>query len=691
MKISVTICLLFTVCTTTLSQVNNLKKYADSLNLMIRQASNDTQRMDNLFRLSSYYIQSYRDSALLLNEQAMEIAKKIKQPLWVANALNDKAYILMTQGNYLSAFNVVNEAMQLAKDEKNERNLYIPDNSELLPDARNFRMSLLIGGLHQLGNIHSSAGNKEKAIEYFKEEIQISAEIFNGRFGSVSSNMNIGSIYLTKGILDSAYIYTSRAIANADITGYKEDKGLMLRNIGTIFFQQNQWDSARHYYWQSIAESKVQNNLSNESQANISLAQLYEKRRQSDSMMYYAREALRGANILQSGTVKIISMALIASAYQMNGKSDSAYYFLSLSKISGDSLSDEKIEKLTQFQNNGFEMQLNLEKAMQENIVYKNKIRTAGLIAGMGLLSLLALVFYRNNQKKQKANAVLQQTLLELKSTQAQLVQSEKMASLGELTAGIAHEIQNPLNFVNNFSELSNELIEEMQEELDKGNNDEVKSIVADIRSNLEKINLHGKRADAIVKGMLQHCRTTSGEKQPTDINALAEEYLRLAYHGLRAKDKNFNAILKTDFDPAIGNINIIPQDIGRVLLNLINNAFYAVNERSKEADKGYEPEVTLSTRLLHASQNSLIRQSLPAGRHGANSLIISVKDNGNGIPQKVLDKIFQPFFTTKPTGQGTGLGLSLSYDIVKAHGGELRVETKEREGSEFIIQLRTN
>jgi signal transduction histidine kinase len=286
----------------------------------------------------------------------------------------------------------------------------------------------------------------------------------------------------------------------------------------------------------------------------------------------------------------------------------------------------------------------------------------------------------RLKEEKQRAELAL----TDLKAAQAQLVQAEKMASLGELTAGIAHEIQNPLNFVNNFSELSNELIEEMQEEMDKGNSDEVKNIVADIRNNLEKINLHGKRADAIVKGMLQHSRPTSGEKQPTDINALADEYLRLAYHGLRAKDKNFNATLKTEFDPAIGKINIIPQDIGRVLLNLINNAFYAVNEKMKTTDQTYEPTVTVRTILVMASENSLIRQS-------ANSIIIAVKDNGNGVPQKVLDKIFQPFFTTKPTGQGTGLGLSLSYDIVKAHGGELSVETKEREGSEFIIQLRTN
>jgi signal transduction histidine kinase len=275
----------------------------------------------------------------------------------------------------------------------------------------------------------------------------------------------------------------------------------------------------------------------------------------------------------------------------------------------------------------------------------------------------------RLKEEKQRAEIAL----TDLKAAQAQLVQSEKMASLGELTAGIAHEIQNPLNFVNNFSELSNELIEEMQDEMEKGNSEEVKNIVADIRNNLEKINLHGKRADAIVKGMLQHSRTTSGEKQPTDINAQADEYLRLAYHGLRAKDKNFNATLKTDFDPAIGKIDIIPQDIGRVMLNLINNAFYAVDEKKQQQPENYEPIVSVST------------------KKSGEKILISVKDNGNGIPLKVLDKIFQPFFTTKPTGQGTGLGLSLSYDIVKAHGGELSVETKERVGSEFIIQLRIN
>ena len=272
--------------------------------------------------------------------------------------------------------------------------------------------------------------------------------------------------------------------------------------------------------------------------------------------------------------------------------------------------------------------------------------------------------------KLEAAKKQIENTLKDLRDTQKQLIQSEKMASLGELTAGIAHEIQNPLNFVNNFSEVSTELIDEMNDEIAKGNLDDAVAIAIDLKQNLEKINHHGKRAGEIVRGMLQHSRSSNGVKEPTDINKLADEYLRLAYHGLRAKDKSFNATMKTNYDETIGNILIIPQDIGRVILNLITNAFYVVDEKKKQIGKGYEPTVSVST------------------KRNADKILVSVKDNGNGIPQKILDKIFQPFFTTKPTGQGTGLGLSLSYDIVKAHGGELQVETKEGKGSEFIIQL---
>jgi signal transduction histidine kinase len=286
-------------------------------------------------------------------------------------------------------------------------------------------------------------------------------------------------------------------------------------------------------------------------------------------------------------------------------------------------------------------------------------------------IAIYAAIALENAESYKKLNL----TVDSLQKTQTQLIQSEKMASLGELTAGIAHEIQNPLNFVNNFSEVNIELIKELKTETGKGNAEEILTIINDIEFNSGKINHHGKRADAIVKGMLQHSRTSSGQKEPTDINSLADEYLRLAYHGLRAKDKSFNAALKTDFDQSIGNINIIPQDIGRVVLNIINNAFFAVDEKKKltsagTISNGYEPTVTVSTE-----------------RNNGN-VQIRVGDNGNGISEKVVDKIFQPFFTTKPTGQGTGLGLSLSYDIVKAHDGELKVVTKEGKGSEFIIQL---
>jgi len=373
------------------------------------------------------------------------------------------------------------------------------------------------------------------------------------------------------------------------------------------------------------------------------------------------------------------------------GVHDSAFYYLKLS----DSLQTitDRVSNNNEVRQIAFDTQLSQKEeeanlALQ-NVKNKNKITVYIFLTAVVFFLILAIVQWRNNKQKKKANLLLQQqkekvesTLSELKATQQQLIQSEKMASLGELTAGIAHEIQNPLNFVNNFSDVNRELIDELNAERLKPNADRDEQLenelLNDIRENEQKINLHGKRADAIVKGMLQHSRASSGQKEMTDVNVLADEYLRLAYHGLRAKDKSFNATTKTSFDNSIGKINVVPQEIGRVILNLINNSFYAVNEKQKAQSSllnaentAYEPTVTVST----AKHNSKVE--------------IKIKDNGNGIPQKILDKIFQPFFTTKPTGQGTGLGLSLAYDIItKGHGGELKVKTKEGEGSEFTIQL---
>ena len=296
------------------------------------------------------------------------------------------------------------------------------------------------------------------------------------------------------------------------------------------------------------------------------------------------------------------------------------------------------------------------------------------------ILAVIAFSVFREKLKVesslQKQKEELDNTLKELKSTQEQLFQSEKMASLGELTAGIVHEIQNPLNFVNNFSEVNLELAEELKVELvnspiDAGIKARMVMLIEDLLQNQQKINDHGKRANAIVKGMLQYSRSSTGQKEPTDINALVDEYLRLSFHGIRAKDKTFNVTMKTDFDMKLEKINIIPQDIGRVILNLFTNAFYSVTEKKKQDGEGYEPIVSASTRKMN------------------DKVEIRIRDNGMGVPQEVMDKIFQPFFTTKPSGQGTGLGLSLSHEIItKGHGGEMSVESTEGEFVEFIIQL---
>jgi signal transduction histidine kinase len=432
--------------------------------------------------------------------------------------------------------------------------------------------------------------------------------------------------------------------------------------------RQNLYELALENFLNALRSGKEQNNNSSIGESYVLMSRYYNKIGKNDSALYYAKLGL--AKSQNTGHVRDVigSYSSLVDIYKDQGRPDSALIYLQLANAAQDSLLS--LEKIKQLQNIGFDEQLRLQELEKESLQTKSRIRIYTLLGGLSILLIAALFLYRNNWQKQKANKVLEATLSNLRSTQSQLIQSEKMASLGELTAGIAHEIQNPLNFVNNFSDVNGELLAEMKDELNKGKLEDAIALANDVIENQKKINHHGKRADTIVKGMLQHSRSSNGIKEPTDINTLCDEYLRLAYHGLRAKDSSFNAITKTDFDNSIGQVNIIPQDIGRVILNLINNAFYAVDEKKKSGVNNYEPTVSISTKKTNGSVE------------------IKVNDNGNGIPQKVLDKIFQPFFTTKPTGQGTGLGLSLSYDILKTHRGELKVETKEGEGSVFAITL---
>jgi signal transduction histidine kinase len=444
--------------------------------------------------------------------------------------------------------------------------------------------------------------------------------------------------------------------------------------MGTAHYKKGNYPQAISLLRHSIGLGSSYQQLENWL-AYFTFSEYYFQKGEIDSSIYYAQNLYDITKQINLPEEMHKAIVMLAKAYQKKGIKDSALKYFTVSLALNDSINNtDKIRKL---QSQDFEEQIHRREIEDE----KNKLKTYFLIGGLVALLIIAGILYNNNISRRKTNTVLleknkkiEATLSELKSTQAQLIQSEKMASLGELTAGIAHEIQNPLNFVNNFSEVNKDLLIEMKDEIDKGNIGEVKLIANDVIENEEKISHHGKRADAIVKGMLQHSRSSTNKKEPTDINKLADEYLRLSYHGLRAKDQSFNVTMQTDYDSDLssveGKINIISQDIGRVLLNLFNNAFYAVTEKKKQAADNYEPTVSVSTKKAD------------------NKVLISVKDNGNGIPQKIADKIFQPFFTTKPTGQGTGLGLSLSYDIIKAHGGEIKVNTRPGEGTEFIIQL---
>ena len=536
----------------------------------------------------------------------------------------------------------------------------------------------ILAAYRKLGNAYYYAGDKVKEIEYNIKAMLIAKEVNDVVSLSGIAN-NISASYAQQKYPDSALIYGRMGLEYARQSGDIKSLSMITGTLAEGFISDNQYDSALIYARESLGYGDAKNVLGKVWTLN-SISRIFLETNHYDSSNYYAHKAIQIAAELGFKDQLQSAYENLSQSYYETHQPDSAYKYLKWAlNIKDDLYSNDKIK---QVQGVTAREQSRLQQLEKERLDFQTKIKVYGLIIGLVTLGIIAFLLYRNNRQKLKVNSSLQaqkekieNTLQELKLTQSQLIQSEKMASLGELTAGIAHEIQNPLNFVNNFSEVNNELISELVEEVNKGNTDEVKAIAHDIKENSEKINHHGKRADAIVKGMLQHSRSSSGVKEPTDINTLADEYLRLAYHGLKAKDKSFNATLKTDFDESIGNINVIPQDIGRVILNLITNGFYAVDEKKKSAVTiptavKYEPTVSISTKKVQGKVE------------------IKVADNGNGIPQKILDKIFQPFFTTKPTGQGTGLGLSLSYDIVKAHGGELKVETKEGEGSEFIILL---
>jgi len=639
----------------------------DSLKrILAKKAPDDTSRFTIIGQLSDAYVEYKPDSSTYYKKLVIDWAKKHNDAELLAKWNCALAYDIYIRGDYAAALDM--ELASLPYFEANRDN-----NGIWLANIYN-----------TLGNIYKGQQNYAKAMPYYKRSLQ-TASISRDTADMSYATSNLAWVYEKRNILDSARYYVSKSevYCRADHGFYME---YVLNIWGDIYLKLKDYKKAISYLQRSYALGVKVKNRRNAALTALSLVEYYKQVNKPDSAVYWAKVALTSAGGVREKKTIYESADQLWNLYEAKHQTDSAFKYLKLSSITKDSLySTARLQAFDAI--NAAEDQRNQELA-GANTTYRANLKMYGLLFVILIVLIAAFLLWRNSRNKQRANRLLQeqkeeiaaqrdnlgQALDELKTTQTQLVQREKMASLGELTAGIAHEIQNPLNFVNNFSEVNKEMVEELEDELKKGNIEEALAIAADIKGNEEKINHHGKRADFIVKGMLQHSRTSTGEKQLTNINVLADEFFKLSYHGLRAKDKTFNAELITNFDENLPKVNIASQDMGRVLLNLFNNAFYAVNQKQKTAGPDYKPEVSISTST------------------DKNNLIIKVKDNGNGIPDTIKEKIMQPFFTTKPTGEGTGLGLSLSYDIVvKGHGGSINVETKEGEGAVFIIQIPTN
>jgi two-component system, NtrC family, sensor kinase len=614
---------------------------------------------------SSFHWVSQLDRSQVYYDSAIEVFRSLKDSSRIAECLIWTGHNYFDKGDYKNAYLFGTRALEAAKNTGDT--------------------ALQVVANIQLVELFLQVGLPQTAIDYFHitEALKPLTPAKDGKptipYHMVWCLWEAGAAYLKMNQVDSA-LYISRFIPEDTTDGDSE------RFYGQLYMILHQDEKALKIYVNGFEKTKESGHDIGTAGNAVELGEVYLKRKDLENALYYTRYGFSLAEKIHARLELRNAAATLSDIYVAKGDYKQAWHFSQLSRALTDSLaSNEDRRKLsvtlvqTELENQKQQrLLLSRENEIKQQQLNTGRILTNISVGGAIVLALVAIIIFRNYRQKKKANNLLevqkqeiQSTLSELKSTQAQLIQSEKMASLGELTAGVAHEIQNPLNFVNNFSDINKDLLAEIKEEISKGNKEEANAMVDTLIENEQKINHHGKRAEGIVKGMLQHSRSGSGTKELTDINRLADEYLRLAYHGFRAREKNIDISVESELDPGIGLVSIVQQDIGRVLLNLFNNAFYAVQEKLKTVDGVYRPVVKVVTRKL------------------GKQIEISVKDNGNGIPSKIIDKIFQPFFTTKPTGQGTGLGLSLSYDIIKAHGGDIKVSSEEGMGSEFEIILK--
>ena len=611
----------------------------------------DTSKVLLLCQLSFNFRNINIDTAIYFANAALSLARQIKFSRGEAHTMGDLAFHYSWKGE-------LPKALQLALDA-----LEIAEKHNLLIEKGNC--------LRRIGVVYYELGAYQKAVNYIRKAIACHQQIGDS-LGVGIDYLSSTMAYLDMKNPDSSWNCIQKA--SEGINNAKDFEPEFHQWLGAVYWLKKNKDSALAAWTKGLETGNALQHYRPISRIFQLMATMYWDMNKSDSSIYYGKKALALAQKTSNLKTILLSSELLFKVYDSLQQPEALYYLKIAFAAKENLIGAGSVQAIDELIANDTKRQMAIEA---EKTSYQNRFRQIMLGTGMGSVLIIAIILYYNNRKKQKTNLTLakqkteiQETLTQLKSTQSQLIQAEKMASLGELTAGIAHEIQNPLNFVNNFSEVNAELMQEMVHEFKSGNATDAFALAETIKQNIEKVNAHGKRADAIVKSMLQHSRTSSGKKESVDINAMADEYLRLSYQGLRARDGLFDAIITTDFDSNIGKINVIPQDISRVLVNLYHNAFYAAKEKALQSSNGFEPHVSVMTRK-------------------ANGMVeLTVRDNGNGIPENIRQKIFQPFFTTKPAGQGTGLGLSLSYDIVKAHGGEIKVSSEGGKGSQFTVNL---
>ncbi|GAB3292504.1 hypothetical protein GCM10027511_05670 [Hymenobacter humi] len=625
----------------------------DSLRGLLARPQPDTRRVILLCQLSDQLWTQRTDSAAVYAIKALTLARRIGYRHGEGEALN-RLGAALRESNLARSLELFQQSLHIAKATR-DRAL----------EAQNLR---------SIGIIYVYLRDRQQGLAYYFRALKIGEQLRDERRVVIELS-NIGLAYDLFNQLDSAKLYQERAYTLA--RRLHTPTNYILYGLGNVALKQGRLDEARTYYRKSIAESKKVRHLRSLNFAYVGMATLYQKRGQLDSSIYYARLGCQAGQTNGFLRGVLNASTLLTKDFKAQRQPDSALKYQSLMLVMKDTLFGQ--EKVMRLQSLNYREQQRAQAAAASQAALKTRYRTFALVAGLVGLLALALILARHSRQQQRANEALEKSLAELKTTQEQLVQREKMAFLGELTAGIAHELQNPLNFVKNFAEVSADLVDEMSGDArDAAGNSPARSsgleqeILAGLKQNLQKISQHGQRATSIIKGMLEHSRTGTGRREPANLNALVDESLRLAYQGLRTKEKDFNATLTTCLDPSLPEVAVVSQDLSRVLINLFTNAFHAVQARQRQhPDPAYQPEVQVTTRLLPGKVE------------------IRIRDNGTGMSDKVKDKIFHPFFTTKPVGEGTGLGLSLSHDIVTSgHSGQLLVESQEGLGTEFTVSL---